>query len=1010
VLVLLPCQSLEDLVLDRPSEESEEILSAWTALFHPALLELTNTLPAWDRASYPMKDRDRKLAIVPPCCEAELDPAWSETMEEKGAKIIRGLASREEIVEEALRVLELEDHGFDAEAVEDYFSLGYCYIVVELLTRQLRYMSNLDEVHFESELSKSLKAYREGDQDAFHSRLRAAFDLIAEGREYFYPVETNLLDILLTAPTTVNDALAAELDQTKKTSIFLQGATLRKIAGSRPDLLEKLKKGIEEERLSFFGGEDCEWPLPLLPLETLLRHLRKDLGVYEEHLGERPLIFARYAKGLTPGLPQLLKKLGYKGVLQNTFDGDGRKQANQSKVRWKGDDGSILDSSVRFPLDASDSRVFLKLPQTLGETMDLDHASTTMFARWPGRGTKWFDAILRMSKYSPSLGGFERLDRYFTNTQFAGQTKSHASDSYRARVLEHGVAEGAKDSISRWRRFFQRNAAARMLQSLSTLEQWISGKEDTDALTEVLLDQVENCDLWGLGGGPSIQGSTEEDEHDSKFAMETEKSIQTGLETSMQKIAQSLPVKKEENEQGILLVNPYEWTRRVALDVGQLKRLPDVEGPVLAAQQDDDGKAWAVADIPPMGYAWVGPGKIPEEEDEKKSDKKKSKRRGFFEKTSVGAGLPENDEMAFAVTLPQTRAERRADPGSGPKIESYMLRNEYFEVKLDPLTGTLQSLLSLEKRGNRLGQQLAFRFPKDVRKGDPRAEEDLAHGYSIMAADSIKVVSKGPLVGSLRTKGRLLDVHGKTVAKFVQTHTVRRASRVLEIEVELDPIRMPEGNPWDCYFGWRFAWGSELVDVFRDVHSGSVGVDVDCIESPRFIEVQCPGTLTSPATSTTFLTDGSPFHRRFDFRRMDTPLIVQGETGRSFRIGVALDVQNPLQAAVEFISPEPPMSENVIAPRTPFAWLRHIDVRNLHVTDQQPLFEEGRLTGVRMRLLETEGRAGETTLQFFRPVKSAVKSDFLGNELAALETSEGSVSIPFTGRELAEIRVDFARE
>jgi len=883
-------------------------------------------------------------------------------------------------------------------------------------------------VHFESELSKSLAAYREGEEDVFHSRLRAAFDLIAEGREYFYPVETNLLDVLLTAPTTVNDALSLELDQAKETSVFLQGETLRRIAETRPDLLEKLKSGIEEEKLSLFGGEDREWPLALLPIETLLRHLQKDLGLYEEQLGTRPVIFARYGKGLTPALPQLLKKLGYKGVLQYTFDGDGRKQANQSKVRWKGDDGSILDSSVRFPLDASDSSVFLKLPQTLGETMDLDHASTTVFARWPGRGTLWYDAILRMSRFSPSLGGFSRLDRYFANTQFAGQTKSHPADKYRSRVLVSSVIGGVLDPISRWRRFFQRNAAARTLQSLSTLEQWISGKEDASNVAEELLSKVEDCDLWGLGGDackqqPAAEGAVGDaaegdggacesyEPYESELARETEESLQAGLAASTKKIADSLPVKKGQDEHGVLLFNPWEWTRRVALNVGDMTRVPDVGGPVLVAQRENDGASWAVVDVPPMGYAWIGPGKELEEsidgKVDKKADKKKSGRRSFFENTNA-AVLPEGDEMAFGVTLPQTRAERRANSGSKPRVDSYILRNEYIEVKLDPVTGILQSLLSLEKRGNRLAQQLAFRFPKDVRKADPRAEEDPAHGYSIMAADSIEVISTGPLVGSLRTKGRLLDVHSKTVANFTQTHTVRRASRVLEIEVELEPIRHPEGNPWDCYFGWRFAWGSELVDVFRDVHSGIAGVDVDCIESPRFVEVRCPGSLASPSTSTTFLTNGLPFHRRYGLRMMDTPLIVQGESTRRFRMGVALDVSSPLQAAIEFISPEIPVGKDAIVPRAPFAWLRHIDVKNLHVTDQRPVYEDGRLTGVVMRLLETENRSGEATLQFFRPVKSAAKWDFLGEELSALDLSEGSVTIPFGTRELMQIKIDFA--
>ena len=38
LVALLPCQSLETFDLDRKEEDAEQLLSAWSALWHPALL------------------------------------------------------------------------------------------------------------------------------------------------------------------------------------------------------------------------------------------------------------------------------------------------------------------------------------------------------------------------------------------------------------------------------------------------------------------------------------------------------------------------------------------------------------------------------------------------------------------------------------------------------------------------------------------------------------------------------------------------------------------------------------------------------------------------------------------------------------------------------------------------------------------------------------------------------------------------------------------------------------
>ena len=72
-----------------------------------------------------------------------------------------------------------------------------------------------------------------------------------------------------------------------------------------------------------------------------------------------------------------------------------------------------------------------------------------------------------------------------------------------------------------------------------------------------------------------------------------------------------------------------------------------------------------------------------------------------------------------------------------------------------------------------------------------------------------------------------------------------------------------------------------------------------------FLDIRCAGRRT------TLLCGGLPYHRRLGDRKLDTLLVVRGETARSFRLGVGIDVPHPVAAAIEFLSPP------FIVPRQP---------------------------------------------------------------------------------------------
>jgi alpha-mannosidase len=145
----------------------------------------------------------------------------------------------------------------------------------------------------------------------------------------------------------------------------------------------------------------------------------------------------------------------------------------------------------------------------------------------------------------------------------------------------------------------------------------------------------------------------------------------------------------------------------------------------------------------------------------------------------------------------------------------------------------------------------------------------------------------------------------------------------------------------------------------------SVPTELTQFESPYFVDIH------RPRQHTALLCGGLPYHRRMGPRKLDTLLVVHGETARSFRLGIGIDVPQPLSAALGLLAPPVVLPEQR-SPPTPSGWLFHLDCRNVLATHWEPL-EADAVNGFRVRLLETEGRGVQLHLRCFRAVRWARK-------------------------------------
>jgi len=149
LVVVLPCRSLEGYSLDREVEHAEELLSAWSALYHPALLADAGTLPRWVSADEPPKDPSDSLILLPPSSQQALASDWLAQATSSGACVIGGLQRRDEMVDAALERLDAGSGSVDPQLAADFLALGYCHLQMEVLIRDAGYDMGTDAQYYD---------------------------------------------------------------------------------------------------------------------------------------------------------------------------------------------------------------------------------------------------------------------------------------------------------------------------------------------------------------------------------------------------------------------------------------------------------------------------------------------------------------------------------------------------------------------------------------------------------------------------------------------------------------------------------------------------------------------------------------------------------------------------------------------------------------------------------------------------------------------------------------------
>ncbi len=945
VTVLIPCHSLEDFPTELPDDQATSLLNSFAVAWHPSLLAETQSLPTWDRSDEPPEDLDERMFIVPTACEDWLPGGWVEHAKLHGATVISGLSDRTEMLAEIERTLSPEKIT-KSEFVPDFLALGTCWLQMELLTRHMHHYSNLDEVHLEREAVTAATAVLNDDSETVTKHLKNAFEELLEARERFYPIGCYIIDLCLLIPRLVDEQSEAfkRLVDSDHPVNFVTSAEDWQAIADGHGELVERVKNQWSENRLDLIGGDLR--------EAPLTSLPVGSVLWEFEQGRRGFeqLFGRG--------PEVWgrRRYGLSGQIPQILS----KYAYQGALHLVMDDGLYPEedsSKIRWEgIDGSAIDAICRFPLTA--------EGAASFLRFPLLMAESMEqdqaAAVLFARWpevkSPWLGDLHRMNHYAPVLgEFVTLSKFFEDTDQPIRIPHFDAKEYAPP-------FFIQTAARLLPDPLSRFADHVSRRDRFEsgqwcsALANILrgqaVDDSKSAEIETL-----IEQNNPDAERDNRESVE--KQLDSFVKSSGKALSEVI-LHGADGQPGLLLMNTLSATRTEAVSLDNWSEPPAIAGAVKAVQFDDSRQV-AIVEIPGSGFVW----------------------------------LPRNGAATKTKSEPPMAVENT-------------LRNEFFEVTINPTTGGIARIKNYGRSPNRLSQQLGYRFPHE------RAVPISEHGetemsyYSRMVCRDLSITSTGPAVGEIVTTGDLLDDATETIlAEYRQTVRVSRHRRVVDIDIELTPRKTPDADPWTNYYAARFAWHDPGAILTRAIQQGAHGFTGERFETTDYLEI------ASDDDRTTILFQGLPAHRKTDNRMLDTLLITQGESKRKFNLAIAVDEPYPMLAARAAGTPIVEIPTEVGPPKSgQTGWLFHINAKNAQVVRVLPAMldaqnSEWNANGFGVRLLETEGRSRNVVIRCFRdPIKARTR-DFQGRTLDTLVVKNDEVFLPMNPYEIADVEFTF---
>lgn len=970
VYYVLPSHGFEDFPTHLHGSEAENLLSTCSAPWHPALLSVANHPPTFLRAGIDQLNQPNAILFVPWVANGLLNDSFHDSVRQYDATLISSEShltlTRQQMLNMAFQSnssIEKLANAIEPEVAADFFALAYTYLQVQLMTRQLRYSSNLNQEQFDLHLLEAARAAVSADTETIYTNLKRCFELLLEEKNSYYPVEPQLLDLVLLAPETVGDSLDRQLKREHRFSLAMTGVVANQLESENPTATELIRQKLTEGHLGLVGGLQTELQWPLLSSESEISQLAKGRTCFRDLFDQEVDVFFQQQPGLHANLPTSLEQTQFIGAIHATLDSRGLPTSSNVDLRWRAADGSCLAAYGYRLLNAADAGSLIGLGRVIGEQIDSAHNATILFAHWPNQSCEAFGDLIRGQKFHSVLGRWKTVNDYFDSVYDSGYGESFDPNDYRFPFHQKAVAEGL-NPISRctdyWRTHFQilrwRGLLVQMTLEQTTALSATSLRPKVTKAIDVLNQTLPNLEalrdqLLELPDQPT--------EPILKKIRDLQKTLLSIVQDAWHEFDSS-----ENDETSRLVVEPKSAGTSPA------------DSPKISPSQASNCCVTIINSLNFKSHSKIRvspepPGIIDRKAPIRFMDSGPSSMTLVIEIPGFSQAVLRKVDKAVAIQKPQTPMV----------VDRLTLRNDFFEAQIDEKSGAIKQILPYGARRSVVSQQLAIRIPNIPDNPAVLTHSSAGARYTTMICDGIQFPETSAIEASVVTSGFLTDGQDPH-ARFKQTITMTRGLPIVELDVEIDLLRPLSQSPFH-YACHRIAWRNESAQLsgnFQEIHHPITNEWFYC---PLFFRAD------DSEHAITMLTGGIPLHRRVGRRMVDSLLVTCNENHHRYRLAIGLQIDYPVMFAANWMT-EPLVLQHRCSKSAKLnqKWYIHFDRKNILVTWSTPMLDEdGKAIGIQMRCRETEGREGDLNLSLNFSVASATRVNFLGNFQQTLRSS-----------------------
>lgn len=428
-VVLCPGATLEDFPVRLDDDVARGLLASVTAGFHPQALVATETLPVFGRADAPPTPNADTVVWLPEVSVSKLPESFLNRAADAAMPMIRA-ADREGFCQAAgwtdpdpwHPVESPADDGTTARRVrvDDFYAAGFTMLQVQIMTRRLRYTTNLDEIHVQNRLVEAARLFcaenrSPENHDALVSALHDVFDALAAERDHYFASDPHLVDLTLLPASVVDRWVSGDAPMAEShapVNLLLDVDAAEALAASSEPAAAAVIAGIESGQIAIAGGgPTADVRLDLETLDGAERALDDARSRIEKALNLTPKIYGRIDGSTPKDLYPAIVRMGYRGVIPIDFAA-GTGFGDEAKVILSTDEGDVEALTSR-PIDASRDAEFLDIGARLGAAIDSGEIATALLVHFPGGDCDSFGDLVRAASWGLALGRFWKLDDYF---------------------------------------------------------------------------------------------------------------------------------------------------------------------------------------------------------------------------------------------------------------------------------------------------------------------------------------------------------------------------------------------------------------------------------------------------------------------------------------------------------------------------------------------------------------------------------------------------------------------